>query len=57
MIEDYLAYTVLHDGALVCAEVRLQSVVDEIAAVYEGPTARASSSRSTSPTSSRPTHR
>lgn len=36
MIEDYLAYTVQHDGALVATDVDLRQVLDDIAAVYEG---------------------
>lgn len=36
MIEDYLAYTVQHDGELVPTDVVLRDVVEDIAAVYEG---------------------
>ncbi len=36
MIEDYLAYTVQHDGALVLADIALRDVTEQIAAVYEG---------------------
>ncbi len=36
MIEEYLAYTVRHDGGLLVVDVPLHQVVGDIAAVYEG---------------------
>lgn len=36
MVQDYLAYTVVHDGELQPVNVPLREVAEEIAAVYEG---------------------